>query len=136
MKLIICLDDDGGMLFNHRRQSRDSKVVEKIIEFTDGCRLWVNEYSAKLFDKDKVCVSEDALEQSDDLDYCFVENVDPIPYADKASTIYIFKWNRKYPSDMKFEYIPSEHGMRLTKTEDFAGTSHDKIIMEVWERNV
>lgn len=134
MRLIVCVDTDDGMLFNHRRQSRDLRVVEKIMELSAGHRLWMNEYSAKLFDKDKVCVSDDALQQSSSSDFCFVENIDPIQYTDRADAIYIFKWNRKYPSDMKFKYIPGEHGMSLTKEEDFAGNSHEKITLEVWER--
>ena len=31
MKIIVCLDDNNGMLFNNRRQSRDKTVVEDII---------------------------------------------------------------------------------------------------------
>ena len=44
MKIIICLDDDNGMMFNNRRQSRDEKVVKDIIEMTDGHSLWMNDY--------------------------------------------------------------------------------------------
>ena len=32
MRLIVCLDDKNGMAFNHRRQSRDRIVTEKIEE--------------------------------------------------------------------------------------------------------
>ena len=30
MKVIICVDQDNGILFNHRRVSRDRRVIEQI----------------------------------------------------------------------------------------------------------
>ena len=30
MKVIVCVDDNNGMMFNNRRQSRDEKVIEKV----------------------------------------------------------------------------------------------------------
>ena len=52
MILIACVDDRGGIAFNHRRQSSDSVVRNRILELTAGSRLWMNEYSAKQFDLD------------------------------------------------------------------------------------
>ena len=52
MILIACVDDHGGIAFNHRRQSSDSVVRNRILELTTGSRLWMNEYSAKQFDLD------------------------------------------------------------------------------------
>ena len=49
MKIIICLDDKNGMLFAARRQSRDSALCERVIGLSKGSRLYMNEYSAKLF---------------------------------------------------------------------------------------
>ena len=31
MKLILCVDDKGGLAFNHRRQSRDRVLNERIL---------------------------------------------------------------------------------------------------------
>ena len=39
MKVIVCIDDNGGMLFNKRRQSRDRKVLEDISLMTD--KIWM-----------------------------------------------------------------------------------------------
>ena len=30
MRVIVCVDDNGGMLFNHRRQSRDRVLCERV----------------------------------------------------------------------------------------------------------
>ena len=42
MIAIVCIDDNGGMMFNNRRQSRDVILLEKIIEITKGSKLWLN----------------------------------------------------------------------------------------------
>ena len=50
MHMVICLDDRNGMLFNGRRLSSDKAVCSRIREKAQG-RLWMNAYSAKLFEK-------------------------------------------------------------------------------------
>ena len=32
MTVIVCLDNANGMMFNHRRQSRDANVVKDILK--------------------------------------------------------------------------------------------------------
>ncbi len=49
MIVMICVDDHNGMMFNHRRQSRDSAVQERVLRCSENSRLWMNEYSSKLF---------------------------------------------------------------------------------------
>lgn len=61
---IVCLDQEDGLLFNGRRQSRDRVVTEKILSLTAGKTLWVSAYSSRLFPEDApVCVVEDVLEK-------------------------------------------------------------------------
>ena len=49
MKVILCLDETKGMMFNKRRQSRDRIILERIVRHCEGKRLWMNTYSGKLF---------------------------------------------------------------------------------------
>ena len=49
MKVFICIDKDGGMMFNHRRQSRDRTVVEDVIRHISDRRLYICPYSKELF---------------------------------------------------------------------------------------
>ena len=49
MIVMICVDDHNGMMFNHRRQSRDSAVQERVLRCSENSRLWMNEYSSKQF---------------------------------------------------------------------------------------
>ena len=35
MIVMICVDDHNGMMFNHRRQSRDSAVQERVLRCSE-----------------------------------------------------------------------------------------------------
>ena len=48
MKLILCVDDKGGLAFNHRRQSRDRVLNEHILMHCVMSSLWISPYTAKL----------------------------------------------------------------------------------------
>ena len=83
MKLILCVDDKGGLAFNHRRQSRDRVLNEHILMHCGMHRLWISPYTAKLFGADtavRLCIAEDCLERAAEDDYCFAEVHDPAPY--------------------------------------------------------
>ena len=36
MKIIVCVDNQNGMMFNHRRQSQDCVLRKRILELTGG----------------------------------------------------------------------------------------------------
>ena len=132
LTVFLCIDDKNGMAFNNRRQSRDSVVIERITEMSQRGILMMNEYSAKLFDGMNVEISESFLEQAGRGDFCFVEKNNISEYRDKVRKIVLFKWNKVYPSDMKFDFDFSDFSLK--ETFDFEGTSHDVITCEVWKR--
>ncbi len=112
MKLITCVDSSCGMAWNKRRQSRDQEVVKRINEIANP--LYVNEYSLDLFPEAIVGIGE----------FYFAE-VD-LP-CDAPDEIYVFNWNRLYPSDMKFNIDLTDY--ELLSTEEFTGSSHEKITL-------
>lgn len=131
MQVIITVENRNGMLFNHRRVSRDQKVSERILAYCKEKKLWMNAYSAKLFENNpQICVSETFLEQKDAI--CFVEDQDVTPYLLEIDTIILFHWNRDYPADLFFTVDLSE--WNRIHQEEFAGKSHDKITMEVYKK--
>ena len=132
MKLIICLDDKNGMLFNKRRQSRDSVLNEKVISIAEGSRLLMNAYSAKLFADFNVTVDEDFLCLAEKDDFCFCEKA--IDSLENVEKIYVFRWNRHYPSDTVFSFDLEKEGYSLESTEEFAGSSHDKITLDIYTK--
>ena len=136
MKLILCLDDQNGMLFNGRRLSRDQIVCDKILALAAGNKLWMNSYSAKLFSNKPAAITIDEafLDRADSDDFCFTENVHLDGYLERVSEIILFHWNRRYPADSWFDLDLSQKPWVLTHTESFPGKSHDEITMEVYKR--
>lgn len=134
MKIIVAVDDNFGMMFNHRRQSQDKILREKIIEISKNSVLWMNEYSFKQFAENtgNIKVSESFLDEAGEDDYCFVEDKDVSNCSLQIKEMIIFKWNRKYPGDLFLEYLPEKQGMKCNRTEELQGNSHDKITMELW----
>lgn len=136
MIVIVAVDDNNGMMFNHRRQSQDAILRERISELTKDSVLWVNEYTSKQFSvlPSQVRVSENFLDEASQGEYCFVEDQGIKGYAPKIEKLILFYWNRKYPSDMKLDLLPQENGMVLEETWEFVGKSHEKITGEIWSR--
>lgn len=136
MKMIICLDDRSGMMFNKRRQSKDQAVIEDIKKLAEGCRLRMNAYSAKMFEaygsSDQIA-EEDFAEKAESGDFCFMENIAPEPYLERAEKLVIYRWNRSYPGDLHFNE-ESLKNWKLMETIDLAGKSHEKITREIWEK--
>ncbi len=134
MKLIVCLGDDGGMMFNHRRQSRDRVLIADMIRHTQNTPLWVSPYSAPLFGEDSSTLRIDPApaRSAGKSDYCFVEDT-PLPQdLGDVEELVIYRWNRLYPSDVYFTCDTS--AFSLKENTEFAGSSHDKITKEVWTK--
>ena len=131
MKVIVCLDDNNGMLFNQRRQSQDKDLRSDMINHLHGRKLWMNEYSAKQFEevyRPFIVVDENPAVNSGEEDDCFIENFTLRPYEEKVSALIIYRWNRKYPADRHLDIDLAN--WRLVHTEEFPGNSHDKITRE------
>ncbi len=139
MILITVVDDNQGMLFHDRRQSQDRILRARILSLSAQSRLWMNAYSAKQFGEEEreaawLRVDEAFLEKAAPGEYCFVENLPVAPYEARIEQILLFKWNRKYPADVRLDIDLAAGGWRVVSTEDFAGYSHEKITMEVYQR--
>jgi len=133
MNVIVCVDDDMGMLFNHRRQSKDSVLRERILNKTAHGKLWMNHYTAKQFDVEnapQINVDDAFLSEAVEGDTCLVETESILPYEKWIEKLTIYRWNRKYPSDLKLDIDLST--WKLIQTEDFQGNSHEKITEEVY----
>ena len=135
IKVAVCVDDKLGMLFFGKRQSRDRVLIEELIEYAEGRKIYINSFSKLLFPNDEtVKVCEDPLAEAKDGDVCFIENLPLAPHTGKISTLIIYRWNRAYPTDKKLDVSPSAHGFKLISVKEFAGSSHEKITKEIYER--
>ncbi len=131
MNLIVVLDDKNGMLFNRRRQSRDRVLTARILEISGG-KLIVNAYTAELFagTNADLTIAEDPLSAAKPGDWCFLEDRSPVPAGGNIEKLVVYRWNRVYPSDLKFTLDLS--AMKRVSSTDFAGYSHENITEEVY----
>ena len=132
MKIIVCVDNQNGMMFNHRRQSQDRVLRKRILELTGGKKLWMNAYSQKQFlqvngnmpkeqeqsgqlgQSGQIQADEAFLEKAGPGEYCFVEDKDVVP-ADMYFKMDLGSW-------------------KLAETQEYAGSSHEKITEERYVR--
>lgn len=128
MLLIVCVDDNMGMAFNHRRQSQDRLLRRRLLERVGVSKLWMSPYSARQFEAlpENVQVSETFLSEAEAGEYCFAE----LSCPDDAEGVVLYRWNRSYPADVHFTLALS--AFRLAERTDFPGFSHPKITEEIY----
>lgn len=136
MIAIICLDDNGGIMFNSRRQSQDKILRDKVLSILGGKKLLVSPYTAKQFvldDQSHLRVSENCYQEASDEEICFAEDILPNLSDPALKSIIIFRWNRVYPADKFFDTTALKK-WKLISTEEFSGNSHERITMEVYAK--
>ena len=134
MIAIVCIDDKGGMLFNHRRQSQDRMLRADLLREAARRPVWMNAYSARQFGApaENLRVAEDFPDRSGSGELCFVEDRDLSPLAGKLEGLILYRWNRAYPSDVRFPTdLPA---FVLMEQREFPGTSHERIIRKIYVR--
>lgn len=137
MNIIICLDDNNGMMFNKRRQSQDRVLRADIKNFIKDKDLYMNNYSYKLYkdiDNGNIKVYENFLEKCAENDFCLVEDKLLNSYIDNINTLTVYKWNRLYPSDFCFDIDLTSNLWELLETKEFEGSSHEKITRLTYRR--
>lgn len=134
MILIACVDDNLGMAFNRRRQSQDRELRRRLLERTGDSPIWMRPYSARQFDgaEDRVRADEDFLTKAGPGAFCFVELDSPAPWADRIEQVMLYRWNRSYPSDLRFDL--NLEGWRFESRTEFPGFSHEQITEEIYTR--
>ena len=129
MTLYICLDDRNGLKFNKRRQSRDSALLEDIRSQIAG-NLLIEPFSEKLIQEAEIPY---VLPPETAEDY-FAEDIPSEELLNRTERLVIYRWNRHYPADVRWNPDLSALGFSLLETTEFPGTSHEKITREVYEK--
>ena len=128
MTIYLCLDDRNGMLFNKRRQSRDAAVLEDIRASVPDV-LTIDPFSEKLIQEAGIPYVLAGQELPEDAHF-FLETRSAKAVVEQASTVVIYRWNRHYPADVRFDADLSR--FRLESTGEFPGKSHETITKEVY----
>ena len=102
MKVIICLDVQGGMMFNARRQSQDLKVNEDIIKIALNEGVMMNEDTYHIFkgveNASAILVGETPSKDCEM--YQFIEHSSLEDYQSDIEDLIVYDWNRTYPSEI------------------------------------
>lgn len=133
MTLIFCVDNNFGLMFNKRRQSRDSVVIEDIIN--NYGKIYISQYSEKLFKEigANYEVREDFMNCESDC-VCFIEDKYSSDLLKKADSVILYCWNRLYPSDVQLDYQIILDNFKLAENLIFKGSSHNEIKKERYIR--
>lgn len=127
MTLYICLDDRNGLQFNKRRQSRDAAVLEDLRSQLSG-PLLIEPFSEKLIREAEIPYVL-LPETGED---CFLEAVPPEELLENCGKVMIYRWNRHYPADVRWEPDLENRDFVLAETTEFPGKSHETITREVY----
>ena len=127
MTLYICLDNKNGLRFNRRRQSRDAVLLEDIRSQLTGSLL-VDPFSEKLIREAGIPY---VLPPETAEDF-FCEDVPGEALLEQCKKVVLYRWNRHYPADVRWDPDLEERGFSLTETMEFPGKSHEKITREVY----
>lgn len=128
MEIIVCLDNSDGMLFNHRRQSKDREVIEDIEREVEYDLIKIDEFSVDLFSGENFWILEDVSKKKG---IYFVENKSLKEYENDIEKLIIYRWNRDYPADAYLD-IDYKSNFKLIETYDFKGYSHERITKEIY----
>lgn len=149
MTIIACVDEKNGMMFHHRRQSRDSVVCRDILWECSGKKLYLSAYSGKLFEavsedreavnpeevaEAEIQIAEDILNLAGEEDACFIEDTEITGFEGKIQKVILYKWNRRYPADKYFPIDLTDGAWELQRAEEFKGSSHERITKDVYTR--
>ena len=130
----VALDDECGMMFNNRRQSRDRVMIAELLNSTDRS-IYIHPYSAMLFgDCERVVISNDPLAECEDGCIAFIEQLPIMPHLHSVERFIIYRWNRLYPADKYFDIDLEKSGFELKSQFDFEGSSHERITKGIYER--
>lgn len=133
MTLIFCIDNNFGLMFNKRRQSRDSAVLEDIKNCFAGEKICISPYSEKLFNEAGIdYIVCDDFSECDSV--CFVEDKFSPDLFNSASEVILYHWGKTYPADTLFDIDLLNTSFILAETDVLLGTSHKEIKKERYTR--
>ncbi len=133
LTLVACVDDRMGMMFNSRRQSKDRVMRERLLTRLAGKRLWMSEYSARLYGEGEGVFAHASYARKAKSGEAMLAE-DSVPSLRGVDTVILYRWNEHYPADTYFPYDLSREGFTSVACEDFVGSSHEKITEEIFKR--
>ena len=129
MNIIVCVEDRSGIAFNHRRVSRDRKVVADIEHLLKGRPLYVRKGLEDYFEGTDIDLRDAAHMDADGFFFADIE--DPSQIYNSGDELVVYRWNRRYPADVFFAMDKEKRLPELRDIWEFQGSSHDRITREI-----
>lgn len=129
MTLILTVENSLGLSFNNRRLSKDEEIIKNISKLCQNNKLYLDEYSKKLFKYKNVKIVKLYNTNFQKDDYVFCEREIPKNLSSPKKLI-LYKFNRDYPFDNAIDIDLTN--FKLIDTFDFKGKSHEKITREIY----
>lgn len=141
MTVIVTVSKNGGIAFNHRRQSSDRVLTEYILASLNG-KLIVSPYTADLLKRQipesalnaRILVADDPMKEAGPDDVVFPECKSLRLDAYRINELVIANWNRDYPSDMKLDIDLGKFEKKAST--DIKGNSHEKITITTYQKKL
>ncbi len=131
----LCTDPRGGMMFNNRRQVRDSEIISDVIVRFGERAVFIAPYSARLFEGVAgVTVCSDPIKECTDGGLCFVEDPALLSECADVETLVIYTWGIPYPADKYIPFEPTSIGFKRISKEKLATSIHQKVTREVFRK--
>ena len=131
----ICIDERGGMLFNHRRQTSDVQIIDDMVERFGENGVFIKDFYAKLFQKyENVTVSSFPISECSENALCFIENPEILNITDDVERIVVYNWCKSYPADEYFTLDLIDIGFIRISKEKFSTEYRQKVTREVFKR--
>ena len=136
MKLVVCVDDNFGILFNKRRQSSDKMQRMDLKNIVLNSKVYLSRYSYDLYkdmDFNFEIVDENMVENIhiEDDSFFIYEGEFLEKFIEKVDEIICYFWNRDYPFDKTFDILDE---FKEISRFDFKAKSHDKIERKIYVR--
>lgn len=133
LKVAVCTDKRGCMLFGGKRVSSDRLMIKDLCDGTVG-KIYITDYSLPLFKDyaDRVVVSRSPIDEAGDGGTVFTESPYLKKYENEIDELTVYNWNRAYPYDEALDIDLGE--FRLVSESEFKGHSHEKITKGLYKK--
>ena len=139
MNLIFTLDDNNAVKFGDKRQSLDKEVAKRILQFTESTSadfIYIKNESNSFFDfpdlnltKLKIFEDFDSLPRNATI---FLEETVSRNILSHVDKIVIFRWGKKYPSQIKDRLILNSDIFTKVSSTPFPTSTHPDMQIEVY----
>ena len=134
MKLIVCVDDNYGILFNKRRQSMDAVQRNDVKKIVENSKVYMSEYTFDIYEN--MGMNLEIIDENTDPQqegYFIYEDSFLDKFYPNIEEIICYFWNRNYPYDTIFDEVKD---WKEIETFDFIGNSHEKITRKRYVKEV